>query len=119
MLARSGGQGGGRPLAGREVSPPRLFLSGVAWGALHSPAFWKKGIDKLMESWSNKLCQTEPPICAGEPVIVAKRVHPFPSRTRKLSSSAPTILRGRPRGKIGNRRFTRSHGRFCYASLPE
>src|SRR5579885_185911 len=37
MLARSGGQGGGRPLAGRGVSPPRLFLSGVAWGALHSP----------------------------------------------------------------------------------
>ncbi len=51
MLARSGGQGGGRPLAGRGVSPPKLFLSGVAWGALHSPAFWKKGIDKLMESW--------------------------------------------------------------------
>jgi len=28
MLARSGGQGGGRPLAGRGVSPPKLFLSG-------------------------------------------------------------------------------------------
>src|SRR5579885_3778414 len=37
MLARSGGQGGGRPLAGRGASPPRLFLSGVAWGALNSP----------------------------------------------------------------------------------
>src|SRR5579885_3630306 len=36
MLARSGGQGGGCPLAGRGVSPPRLFLSGVGWGALHS-----------------------------------------------------------------------------------
>ena len=28
MLARSGGQGGGSPLAGRGVSPPKLFLSG-------------------------------------------------------------------------------------------
>jgi hypothetical protein len=31
MLATSGGQGGGRPLAGRGVSPLNLFLSG-GWG---------------------------------------------------------------------------------------
>jgi len=37
MLARSGGQGGGRALAGRGVSPPRLFLSGVGRGELNSP----------------------------------------------------------------------------------
>ncbi len=37
MLARSGGQGGGSPLAERGVSPPKLFLSGGAWGELHSP----------------------------------------------------------------------------------
>ena len=30
------------------------------------------------------------------------RVHLFPSRTQKLSSSAPTILGGRLPGKIGN-----------------
>ena len=34
-------------------------------------------------------------------VFIATRVHPFPSRTRKLSSLVPTILGGRPPGKIG------------------
>ena len=34
----------------------------------------------------------------------AERPHPFPSRTRKLSSPAPKILRGQPFGKIGRRR---------------
>src|SRR5712664_4783342 len=51
------------------------------------------------------------PVCAGEPVTKAKRVHPFPSRTRKLSSSAPMILCGQLHGKIGRCRFTRSHRR--------
>ncbi len=35
-------------------------------------------------------------------VLIAVRVHPFPSRTRKLSSLAPTILGWRRPGKIGN-----------------
>ena len=35
-------------------------------------------------------------------VLIAMRVHLFPSRTQKLSSSAPTILGGRLPGKIGN-----------------
>lgn len=40
------------------------------------------------------------------------RVHPFPSRTRKLSSSVPKILGGRLPGKIGRRRHTvKSEGR--------
>src|SRR3954453_14108865 len=38
------------------------------------------------------------------PVTLAGRPHPFPSRTRKLSSPAPKILRGQPFGKIGRRR---------------
>ena len=38
------------------------------------------------------------------PVTLAERPHPFPSRTRKLSSPAPKILRGQPFGKIGRRR---------------
>src|SRR6266566_7877353 len=59
----------------------------------------------------------QPPVCAGEPVIIAKRVHPFPSRTRSLSSSAPMILWGQPHGKIGHRRFTRPHRRFSYSPL--
>ncbi len=44
MLARSGGQGGGSPLAGRGVSPPRLFRSGEGWGALNSPVICKGGL---------------------------------------------------------------------------
>ena len=35
-------------------------------------------------------------------VLIAVRVHPFPSRTRKLSSLAPKILAWRRAGKIGN-----------------
>ena len=35
-------------------------------------------------------------------VLIAARVHPFPSRTRKLSSPAPKILAWRRAGKIGN-----------------
>src|SRR5215831_9572183 len=36
-------------------------------------------------------------------VTLAERPHPFPSRTRSLSSPAPKILRGQPFGKIGRR----------------
>jgi hypothetical protein len=35
---------------------------------------------------------------------IAKGKHPVPSRTRKLSPSAPMVLRGRPRGRVGHRR---------------
>ena len=37
MLARSGDQGGGSPLAGRGVSPPKLFLSGRGVGSIKLP----------------------------------------------------------------------------------
>ena len=36
-------------------------------------------------------------------MLIAVRVHPFPSRTRKLSSSASKILGGQLPGKIGRR----------------
>ena len=36
-------------------------------------------------------------------VAIAKRTHPFPSRTRKLSSSALMILGGKLPGKVGRR----------------
>ena len=42
------------------------------------------------------------------------RVHPFPSRTRQLSSSVPKILGGQPPGKIGRRRHF-----FFYASIAQ
>ena len=35
-------------------------------------------------------------------VLIVMWVHLFPSRTQKLSTSAPTILGGRLPGKIGN-----------------
>src|ERR1700729_160453 len=40
------------------------------------------------------------------PAAIAKGKHPVPFRTRKLSSSAPMVLRGRPRGRAGHRRNT-------------
>src|SRR5271168_4037205 len=36
-------------------------------------------------------------------VIVAKGFHPFPSRTRKLSPSAPMVLHARVCGRVGRR----------------
>ncbi len=41
------------------------------------------------------------PLCGL--VAMARRPHPFPSRTRPLSSSAPMVLRGQPRGRVGRR----------------
>ena len=38
-------------------------------------------------------------------VAIAKRSHPFPFRTRKLSSSAPMVLHGRLCGRVGRRRL--------------
>ena len=32
---------------------------------------------------------------------IPKRSHPFPSRTRKLSSSGPMVLQGQPCGRVG------------------
>src|SRR5215469_1424291 len=36
-------------------------------------------------------------------VAVAKGIHPFPSRTRKLSPSAPIVLHARVCGRLGSR----------------
>src|SRR5439155_21574099 len=38
--------------------------------------------------------------------VMAKGKHPVPFRTRKLSPSAPMVLRGGPRGRVGRRRTT-------------
>src|SRR5436190_12858881 len=38
------------------------------------------------------------------PVVIERRSHPFPFRTRQLSSASPMILRGQLRGKVGRRR---------------
>ena len=44
-------------------------------------------------------------------VLIAARVHLFPSRTQKLSSLAPTILGGRLPGKIGNANTKKSQAK--------
>ena len=36
-------------------------------------------------------------------VIVARGIHPFPSRTRKLSPSAPMVLHAQVCGRVGRR----------------
>ncbi len=38
-------------------------------------------------------------------VVTARGRHPFPFRTRQLRLSAPMILRGQLRGKVGSRRI--------------
>ena len=48
-------------------------------------------------------------------VPITVRSHPFPSRTRKLSSLVPKILAGQPAGKIGSRRHTAPKRTFSIA----
>ena len=52
-------------------------------------------------------------------VTLAERPHPFPSRTRKLSSPAPKILRGQPFGKIGRRQDFCVSGPLRSAARPQ
>ena len=52
-------------------------------------------------------------------VAIAKGKHPDPFRTRKLSPSAPMVLRGGPRGRVGRRRTTTIQGRSHHRSGPE
>jgi hypothetical protein len=50
------------------------------------------------------------------PVVISRRSHPIPSRTRKLSSLEPMVLLGRPSGRVGRRRdlFPKGpHGHPC------
>ena len=53
-------------------------------------------------------------------VLIAVRVHPFPSRTRKLSSPAPTILGWRRPGKIGSADTEKRHdfGHVSFLFIP-
>src|SRR5207302_8365024 len=51
-------------------------------------------------------------------VAIAKGKHPVPFRTRKLSPSAPMVLRGGPRGRVGRRRTCFEEGRSRYGARP-
>ena len=57
-----------------------------------------------MEHWENNY-QTVPKSDHLNPVVMAKRTHPFPSRTRKLSSLASMVLHGRLCGRVERRRI--------------
>ena len=72
---------------------------------------WKKRLDRSAVRCYNpkavraQQCFDDKRWCNSHPyelVLIAMRVHLFPSRTQKLSSCAPTILGGRLPGKIGN-----------------
>ena len=49
------------------------------------------------------------------PVVISRRSHPIPSRTRKLSSLEPMVLLGRPSGRVGRCRgyFESLHDSSC------
>jgi hypothetical protein len=62
--------------------------------------------------WSPPKNTAPQEVCTEETIIndnfsaaIAKRQHPFPSRTRKLSSSAPMVLHGQLCGRVGRRRI--------------
>ena len=60
-------------------------------------------------------------LVATQSVLIAVRVHPFPSRTRQLSSLAPKILGWRRPGKIGSADTKKrtAEGLSAFFALPE
>ena len=53
-------------------------------------------------------------------VTMAKRSHPFPCRTRKLSSSAPMVVGGSPPVRVGRRQANRkrvAHWSYSFLSF--
>ena len=59
-------------------------------------------VDKVGEMWYSKHRQRQS-------VLMARRIHPFPSRTRKLSYAALKILGGKLPGKIGRCQHKKDH----------
>ena len=59
--------------------------------------FGNRRLDKFI-----KVCYCTKAVSIQQLVLIRARVHPFPSRTRKLSSLLPTILGWRRPGKIGS-----------------
>ncbi|MDX6655117.1 MAG: hypothetical protein QOH18_2625, partial [Solirubrobacterales bacterium] len=53
------------------------------------------------------------------PVVISRRLHPIPSRTRKLSSLEPMVLLGRPSGRVGHcRDFLTEEPRLRAGRIP-
>ena len=61
-----------------------------------------------MSEFSPKAEAKDMELVSMKSVLIAVRVHPFPSRTRQLSSLAPKILGWRRPGKIGSADTKRS-----------
>ena len=57
--------------------------------------------NRKLDNWI-KVCYCRDAVAIQQLVLIRARVHPFPSRTRKLSSLLPTILGWRRPGKIGS-----------------
>ncbi len=55
-----------------------------------------EGFEKQADAEMRRLSEA-----AAGLVVMAKRLHPFPSRTRKLSSSAPMVIGGCPPVRVG------------------
>ena len=97
-------------------------------GALPPLVSWKQGVRKVFFAycthliphggvkgwWATASCSQESKL-----VLIAVRVHPFPSRTRKLSSLAPKILVWRRTGKIGNANTSGGSFFLRHASLAQ
>ncbi len=55
-----------------------------------------EGFEKQADAEMRRLSEA-----AAGLVVMAKRLHPYPSRTRKLSSSAPMVIGGCPPVRVG------------------
>ena len=51
----------------------------------------------------------EQPLKLNSLVTIARRSHPFPYRTRKLSFSAPMVVGGSPPVRVGRRQATKEY----------
>ena len=68
--------------------------------------------------WICPADRTRPALQPRFSVVIAKRPHPFPFRTRKLSSSAPMVLHGRLCGRVGRRRILTPRALTYFTSGP-
>src|SRR2546421_7939967 len=77
-----------------------------------------RGSNPLISTREDKHNNPHPFVHAGGVVTIAKGKHPFPSRTRPLSLSAPMILWGQPHGKLGRCHSTRLCRRVFFVLHP-
>ncbi len=98
----------------RRCRPPRLhsprrrlFASSFA----HSLPLVRPETGKVTLPVHGYRCIIHASLRAGRLVTIAEGTHPFPSRTRSLSSPALTILQGQPCGTIRRCRPPRAQSR--------